>query len=213
MDLAYPSRAVVPTLDGPVLEVLVRTTGPLSGREVHRLTGIGSPAGVRLALARLVRQGLVRIEDRATAAYYLGNRDHIAWPVVEALASLRRSLIGQIENELRRWRLPPVHASLFGSAARGDGDADSDIDILLVRPDGVDEDEPPWAEQVDRLRGLVETWSGNRCQPFQLDEHRLSAHEQAADPLVDAWLQDSVTLAGEELRAVLRRLPESGGVQ
>lgn len=65
MDVAHPIHAVVPTLEGPVLEVLARTT--------------------------------------------------------------------------------TVHASLFGPFARGDGDASSDIGLLLVRPDGIDEDEQPWA--------------------------------------------------------------------
>jgi predicted nucleotidyltransferase len=31
-----------------------------------------------------------------------------------------------------------MHASLFGSAARGDGVPESDIDLLIIRPERVD---------------------------------------------------------------------------
>jgi signal transduction histidine kinase len=80
VDVAHPIRSVVSTLDGPVLEVLARTTRSLTGREIHRLAGTGSPNGVRRALDRLAEQGLVHAEERAKAVFYPGNRDHVAWP-------------------------------------------------------------------------------------------------------------------------------------
>jgi Nucleotidyltransferase domain len=214
VNLAHPVRAVVPTLDGPVLEVLAGTTRPLTGREVHRLAGAGSPNGVRRVLMRLAEQGLVHAEEHAAAVFYVANRNHVAWPAVEMLAGLRRTLLDLLRAELGSWRPPkPVHASLFGSAARGEGDEQSDIDVLLVRPEGVGEDQPPWADQVDHLRHQVWAWTGNHCQAFQLDLTRLAQHVHACDPLVDAWLRDAVTLAGSDLRTVLRRLPVVGGDQ
>lgn len=63
------------------------------------------------------------------------------------------------------WQLPPVAAALYGSAARHDGDAASDIDILLVRPASLGSRERElWNDQVHWLRGLVQRWTGNRCQ-------------------------------------------------
>jgi len=102
LDVAHPIRSVVPTLDGPVLEVLARTTRPLSGREVHRLAGTGSPNGIRLVLARLAEQGLVYAEERAKAVFYTANRDHVAWPAVEILTGLRRTLLDRLRAELGR---------------------------------------------------------------------------------------------------------------
>lgn len=207
MDVAYPIRAVLPTLDGPVLAVLARTTYALSGREVHRVVGIGSAAGVRLALTRLVQQGIVRAEEHPNVIHYHANRDHLAWPAVEILANLRGSLIDHLRAELRSWQLQPIHASLFGSAARADGDAESDIDVLVIRPAGVDEDESPWADQTDRLRDQVQVWTGNHCHVFQLDLPRLGEHVRVKDPLVDGWRRDAITLAGDGIRSVLRELP------
>jgi nucleotidyltransferase-like protein len=210
MDVAYPIRAVVPTLDGPVLEVLARTRRPMTGREVHRLTGVGSPNGVRLALRRLVGQGLVDAEERARSVFYVANRNHLAWPAVEQLTGLRSALFEALRAELETWAVAPLHASVFGSAARGDGDEASDIDILLIRPDDVDEDEPPWDDQVDRLRRQVGEWTGNHCQAFQLDRSRLAEHVEAADPMVHDWQRDAVELVGEPLSAILRTLPRGG---
>jgi predicted nucleotidyltransferase len=210
VDLTHPIQAIIPTLDGPVLEVLARTTRPMTGREVHRLAGRGSANGVRLALTRLAEQGVVHAEQRSTATYYSANRDHLAWPAVETLTSLRRTLLEQLRAELESWQCAVVHASLFGSAARGDGDARSDIDLLLVRPDDIEEDALPWAEQVDRLRRHVGIWTGNRCHAFQVDRARLAEHVEAGDPLIDSWLSDAITLAGPDLRRTLRHLRISG---
>ncbi len=209
VDVAHPIRAVVPTLDGPVLEVLARTTRPLTGREIHRLAETGSPNGVRLALTRLSGQGLVRAEERAKAVFYTGNREHLAWPAVEILAGLRRNLLERLRVTFGSCRPKPTHASLFGSAARASGDANSDIDVLVVRPDDVGEDESPWADNVDRVRREVEAWTGNRCQVFQVDLLRLAEHVRAGDPLVDEWLRDAITLVGPDLRVIVRQLPVS----
>jgi predicted nucleotidyltransferase len=90
---------------------------------------------------------------------------------------------------------------VFGSAARGDGDASSDIDLLLVAPR--DADAEGWTAQIDDLRLRVERWTGNHCQVFDIDEARLREHLDARDPLVDAWLRDGIVVAGDPLKSLL----------
>ena len=85
MDVARPLTVLVPSLDGPVLEALARTSRPVTGREAHRLAGAGSESGVRLVLARLVEHGLVNATQAGKATLYVANREHIAWPLVEGL--------------------------------------------------------------------------------------------------------------------------------
>jgi hypothetical protein len=207
MDVAHPIRAVVPTLDGPVLEVLAGTSHPLTTLEVHRLTGVGSSMGVRLALERLAGQGIILADHRRNAIYYTGNRDHLAWPAVESLARLRVALREGLAAEIGLWSIRPIHASMFGSAARADGDASSDIDILLVKPDLPSIDDERWDEQVDRLRARVTALTGNHCQAFTVTIGRLTEHVSVADPLVDAWLTDGIHLAGNQLSTVIESLP------
>src|SRR5690349_10903574 len=132
MDLSNPLAVVTPTLDAAVLQALSATTGLSTGAHVHRLAGTGSPDGVRKTLARLVRQGIVLVEEHGHANLYRLNRDHVAAAPILALTRLRGQILDNIIGAIGDWSVPPVHASLFGSFARGDADEASDIDILLV---------------------------------------------------------------------------------
>ncbi|MDP2350295.1 MAG: hypothetical protein Q8M74_03960 [Chloroflexota bacterium] len=207
MDVAHPIRAVVPSLDGPVLEVLAGTARPLTTLEIHRLAGVGSSMGVRRVLQRLAAQGIVLADHRGNAIYYVANREHLAWPAVEILTGLRRALREWLVVAINGWQVPPIHASMFGSAARADGDASSDIDILLVRPEPLPGDDERWELQLDAFRSRVAAFTGNRCQTFVVTMERLGEHLRVADPLVDAWLRDGIHLAGDELPAVIASLP------
>lgn len=196
MDVTRPISAIAPTLDGPVLAALARTSLPLTGRQVHALAG-GSEAGVRKVLARLVRQGIVHVRPAGPSLLYVANRDHLAWPAVEILTSISAQLQENIKTWLLKWQPAPVHASMFGSAARRDGGTDSDIDLFILRPDACDEDSEPWATQVDRLRADVYAQTGNRCHVFQLDSRRLASYVAVADPLISEWRADAITLVGD----------------
>jgi len=68
-----------------------------------------------------------------------------------ALLDLRGRLFERIRQQLKQWPMPPAAAAVFGSAARGDGDPASDIDVLVVRPENVDETDRLWAGAVDDL--------------------------------------------------------------
>lgn len=200
----------MPSLEGPILQVLAGAIRPMTGREIQRSAGIGSPSGVRQALERLVAQGLVRAATQSPAIFYTPNREHLAWPAVEALAGLRGATLSSLQRALQGWPIRPVHASVFGSLARGDGDAQSDIELLLVRPDAVGPEEPSWAGQVAQLRRGVQAWTGNRCRPMEASRDELAGYVAAGDPLVEGWLRDSVTLIGAPLRVVLRELRAAG---
>jgi predicted nucleotidyltransferase len=205
VDLTHPIRAAIPSLDGPVLELLARTTRPLTGREVHRLVEVASENGVRAVLSRLAAQGVVRADTRSNAVFYTLNRDHIAAPAIESLANLRNTLVARLRDAVGAWELPPVHASLFGSVARGDGTVESDIDLLLVRPPKVIADEPRWVGQTDQLADDVHAWTGNHCQTYELSRRELAQHVAAREPIVDSWRRDAVTIYGRDITQLVRR--------
>lgn len=200
MDLSHPIASLTSPATARVLEVLAGTTRPLAGREIGRIAE-EPDASVWRALGRLVKAGLVLRDERPVATYYVANRDHLAWPAIESLVRLRSHLVEHIRNEIASWPIQPLHASLYGSFARGDAGPESDIDILLVRTRELDED--VWEAQVAEVRDHIFSWTGNRAQAFVVDPTRLVDHVGADDPLVKAWLHDGVLLVGHPLRQLL----------
>jgi hypothetical protein len=191
-------------LEGEVLEVLAGTTKPLTGRQVARLARHGSDRGVRLALNRLAEQGLVDTLDAPPAVLYTLNRDHIAAPVALELVGLRGALLDRLRGTLAAWGIPPAHASLFGSAARGDGDLDSDIDLFVVRPADVAAEEPAWREQLESLERDVRRWTGNHAGVSEVGEDELARLVADRPPVVADLERDAVTLVGADARRLLK---------
>lgn len=163
------------------------------------LVARGSPDGIRKALDRLVDQGVVRREPAGRALMHTLNREHLAAPAVEALATMRGNLLGRLRTEVSSWSPPVVHASLFGSAARGDGDADSDIDIFLVRPSSIHEDDPRWGEQRERLATGVLTWTGNHAALVESSEDQLTEMVRSSAPILHALRRDGIIVGGTPL--------------
>lgn len=196
MDLARPYTALSPTLEGDVLAVLVKTTRGLTGREVARLVRRGSQRGVLAALERLVNHGLVAREEAGPSFQYTLNREHLAAPAVEALAGMRAALWARLRSLVAAWSPAATHASVFGSAARAEGDTTSDIDILIVRPEGLDPEDPRWRTQIADLAEQVRLWTGNHAGISEVGAGDLSRLTQQQPALAENLRADAVTLLG-----------------
>jgi predicted nucleotidyltransferase len=205
MDLTRPYSAVVPSIDGDVLVVLAGTTRPLTGRQVAGLSRRGSARTVAIALDRLVRQGLVHRHQAGRAYLHTFNEEHLAAPIVRSLAGLRGALISALETYLSDFGEAVVHASMFGSAARGDGDVDSDIDLLIVSPEGIDDDHP-WRGPLDGLSEAVLGWTGNHAAIVELSMPELADLVRRGAPILDDLMDDAITLHGRSLAALLREV-------
>lgn len=214
MDMSQPIGTVIPTLDGPVLAVLARTSQPLTGRKIHHLADGGSETGTRRVLRRLADTGLVSATEVGASVQYALNREHLAAAAVLELTTLRQRLFERIEAAIEQWalELEPIHASVFGSTARGDGDLRSDVDLLLVHSFT---DEPPvgWVEHVAELGDQVYGWTGNHLQTYELSEAELTDHLQVGEPIVKDWLRDAVTVCGPDFRSLRHRIIHEVGPQ
>jgi len=203
MDVARPHAALVPSLDGDVLSVLARTTRPLTGREVARLTGRRAHSGVLGVLRRLDEQGLVDRQEAGRALLYTLNRDHLAAPAVEVLAGMRAELYRRVTRAIEEWSVPAAQVSVFGSTARGDGDAASDIDLLIVRHQEVSAEDEAWRAQIDVLATRIRRWAGNQASIVEVGESELSELAQTERPILRDLRKDAITLVGPALDALL----------
>jgi predicted nucleotidyltransferase len=206
MDLAMPLAVVTPTLDAAVLHALAATTARASGARVHQMAGTGSPDGVRRVLTRLVAQGIVLADEHPNATLYLLNRDHVAADAIVALTRLRTAIIDRITNALSCWSSEPVHASLFGSFARGEATTTSDIDILVVTGPAGAPDQDARAAQIEQLSADILRWTGNRGHIVDPTPDTLAAMIAADDPLLVSWRADHIHLMGTRLLDLLRNV-------
>lgn len=207
MRFSEPILDISPGLHGRVLATLARTDRPLTGRAVASLVRPqASHAGVRRVLNDLVLNGIVRVEPAGSARLYLLNRDHLAYPAVDILVNLRDVLIARVTAEAEAWGLPAVAVWMFGSAARGEAEPGSDIDILVVRPDDVDDDsDPAWLQQVDTLSDHISRWTGNGCEILELSATDLKDMIRRDERLVDELRRDAIPLVGTSPRQILSR--------
>ncbi|MGH8328616.1 MAG: hypothetical protein ACRET2_17850 [Steroidobacteraceae bacterium] len=227
MDLTDPTRAVTPTLDGPVLAVLAGAGKPLTVGEVAAQMPRGSEIGVRKCLARLVEQGIVCATEMGRNRVHELNREHLAAPAAEMLADLRLELWNRLRKTLGTWSPKPLYGCVFGSAARRDGDAESDIDLLLVHSPLPGETDPrrrsggliavaglaaefmtvqlterqlaKWRRQVDQLRGLIRGWTGNPLQVLEMSVFQWADHQRRQSALFMEISHDAVEVVGGSL--------------
>lgn len=200
MDFARPLQVVTPTLDGDILRALARADAEFTGRQVRQLIGRGSDNGVRRALQRLVGQGIVLRRPAGRADLFRFNAEHIAAPSIQGLVDPRAELVDRLRREIGEWAIEPVAAAIFGSVARGTARTDSDIDLLFVRPPGVDDDR--WEAQVAGVAAAATRYTGNDARPLDLASDEVDTE----DPVVRDVLEHGIEIGGSLRR--LRRLSD-----
>lgn len=184
MELQHPFRVVTSSVDGDVLQVLAAAPSWFSAPQLDRMISHRSYAGIRSSLDRLVVQGIVETQGSERSRTYRFNGDHLAAGPLRALSTLRLTLLERLLSQAEAWQHPPTFGALFGSAARGDMSPGSDLDILLVRPDGIDAD--AWDADLQTLGEAVTRWTGNDAQIIDLLESEVN------DPTTHTLLNDII---------------------
>lgn len=191
-----------PTVDSAILVVLAGATTPRTGREIARLAERSQSATQRV-LDRLVEHGLVRQEEAGRSRIYTLNRDHLAADPISDLVNLRSLLLGRLRWNFGNWRPAPFHASVFGSAARGDGDLNSDVDIFLVRE--VEEDHSRWRAQVDVLGIAIFDWTGNYAGIAEVGVKDLARLSYDQPAIVTSLKAEAIDLFGRPVHELFGR--------
>ncbi|MHB1538766.1 MAG: nucleotidyltransferase domain-containing protein [Solirubrobacteraceae bacterium] len=137
------------------------------------------------------------------AQLYTLNREHLLAAAVQEMATAGVELIRRLRDAIGGWEVPAVHASLFGSAARGDGGIDSDIDLLIVRPRELDAESEPWRTQLEALAEQVHRWTGNHAGISEISETDLPRLRDEQPAILTELRSDAVDLAGMSTRTLL----------
>lgn len=196
MEMQRPFRLITPTVDGDVLAALARVQSSFTPPQLQRVIGRHSEAGVRKALQRLAVQGLVQRQRAGRADLYELNREHLAAAHVTAIATLFDEFVRRAEEHLSTWRPRCEYAALFGSAARGEMNPDSDLDILVVRPDDVDADDPVWLDQLLQLERVFSAWTGNDARVLEWGASPLRLGLSAGEPVLRDIVREGIRLTG-----------------
>jgi hypothetical protein len=93
---------------------------------------------------------------------------------------------------------------VFGSAARAEGDTTSDIDLLVVRPDGLDPEDPRWRTQIADLAEQVRLLTGNHAGIAEVSAEDLLHMSQQQPALAENLRTDAVTLLGPAVSKLVR---------
>jgi predicted nucleotidyltransferase len=99
----------------------------------------------------------------------------------------------------------PFHASLFGSAARGDGSTESDIDLFIVRPRAADKEEKVWQRQLDELATKVRQWTGNQLGISEVGESEIASLRKRKPKVIEELRKDAIALHGGQVTALWGR--------
>lgn len=206
MDFVHPVEAVIPGTQGRVLGVLAETTAELNLRTVARLANV-SPAQASRVLPGLVELGLVERREVPPSSLFRLSRENVAAQAVIELARSRYIVLQRMGDAARQLAIPPVSVIIFGSFARREADRESDIDAVLVRPDGVDEDDEAWTEGVAQWRASVRAITGNSVEVIETGRTEIGEKLMAKQPLWRDVARDGVVVHGasvDELTGVVR---------
>ncbi len=211
MDLSRPLATLLPASDAGAITVLAGTAAALTGRRVAELAGESSHPSTLRALNRLVGQGIVFREAAGRANLYRLNRDHLLVPALLELVDAAERLRGRLAEAIASWPVPALHASLYGSAARGDATSTSDLDVLVVRAEDLAPVERQrWDDQLAELEATVFRWTGNRLSWLDTTPSDLRRAAAAGEPIFQSWRDDALLLTGRPLTTLLRTPRQPG---
>lgn len=182
MDFMRPIEAIVPGAQGRILAVMAETTAELNLRTIAELSGV-SQAQVSRVLPGLVRLGVLERREVPPASLFRFVPEHVASRAITALTRARGTVVEELGQLVAALPVAPVSVVVFGSFARREADAESDIDVVVVRPHDVDEDDEQWVASIDQLRTSGRRLTGNLLQVLEVAEQDVASLLESRRPV------------------------------
>jgi len=174
VDFVRAIEAIVPGAQGRVLAVLAETTAELNLRTIAQLAGVSQAQASRV-LPGLVELGVVERREVPPASLFRLIPEHVASRALLALARSTDTVLDEIGRLAASLPHPPVSVIVFGSFARREAGPDSDIDITIVRPVDLDEDDEGWVTSLERWRRDVRRLTGNPVEVLEVSTDEAAA--------------------------------------
>lgn len=168
MDFRHPIQAVIPGAQGRVLAALLGTSGELNLRTIARIAGVSIAQASRV-LPGLVELGMIERREVPPSSLFRLVPEHLATRALLEVADARMTVLAEMGRAASRIRPLPVSVIAFGSFVRGDSEPDSDIDVIVVRPTGIEADNERWTQTVDRWRTDVSRLAGSTVEIVDVD--------------------------------------------
>ena len=194
----------MPGAQGRVLAVLAETTAELNLRTIAQLAGVSQAQASRV-LPGLVELGLVERREVPPASLFRLVPQHVASRALLALARSADTVLDEMGRLARALPNPPVSVIVFGSFARREADADSDIDVIVVRPSEIDEDDDAWAESIEAWRCDIGRLTGNQVELLEVSADEAATKAAGSSPVWADIRREGRVVHGlgiDELRAV-----------
>ncbi len=198
MDFVHPVHAVIPGAQGQLLAVLAETSAELNLRTLARLAGVSLAQASRV-MPGLIELGIVERREAPPSALFRFVPDNVAAQALTRLAAVRRTVLDDLGRAVAALVPAPVSVIVFGSFARGEADARSDLDVVVVRPDGLAEDDPDWRAAIDGWRGRARRLTGNPVEVLEVGAGELPRRLRSRQTLWAEVQRDGLVIHGRPL--------------
>ncbi len=198
MDFVHPVEAIVPGAQGRVLAVLAETTAELNLRTIAELSAVSQAQASRI-LPGLVVLGVIERREVPPSSLFRFVPEHVASRTILELARATNRVLDELGHLAGTLPILPVSVIVFGSFARREATAVSDIDLVVVRPDDVAEDDEEWASAMEQLHTGVRRLTGNRLEALEVRAREAARLVGSRRPLWSDIRRDGRVVHGLQL--------------
>jgi hypothetical protein len=201
VDFSRPISSLIPGSTGRILDVLVSSSDELNLTTVADLARVSTSQASRV-LPHLVQLGVVSRHDVPPSSLFSLNRDHVAAKPLMDLLHIGDRLADVLADLAAGIEPAPVNVTLFGSAARGQATASSDIDIVVVRPRGIEDADESWSTTLADWSEAVLRSTGNHVNVVEIGEDEVGELIASRRPVWRSIVSEGRTVAGTGLTSL-----------
>lgn len=205
MDFRHPVEATIPGAQGRVIAALLGTSGEVNLRTVARVAGVSIAQASRV-LPGLVDLGMIERREVPPSSLFRLVPEHVATRALRALADSRKIVMAEMGQAAAEISPSPISVIAFGSFTRGDSEPDSDIDVIMVRPIGIDAGDDSWTRTIENWRTVVGRVAGSTVEILDVDADSVVGKLSGGSQLWRDVRRDGQVVFGKGLDALLHRL-------